>query len=174
MILYFYDIVCCEVDDMAKKNPNQHVLPRKDGWAVKAEGASRATAVLKTKQSAIARAKEIARNHKSKVIVHKGDGRIQDAVRPQTSASPAYIAEHQLSSERALHVLPHKDGWAVQSEGASRPDKVFSSKYLAVQEAHRRAHKLDATMIVHRKDGSFKHIDHPPHYMGPMSTMMRL
>ena len=39
--------------------PNQHVVPRGSGWAVKGEGNSRATAITSTKQEAIDKARNI-------------------------------------------------------------------------------------------------------------------
>lgn len=61
---------------MAKKN--QHVVPLGNGWAVKSEGAERAT-VITTKQSdAISVARDIARNNNSELIVHGRDGKIRE------------------------------------------------------------------------------------------------
>lgn len=52
-----------------------HVVPSKDGWAVKKEGAVRASVVTTTK----ARAVKAANNIKSaaRIVVHKKDGTIQ-------------------------------------------------------------------------------------------------
>ena len=41
---------------------NQHVVPHTDGWAVRGEGAERASAVYDTKAEATATARGIARN----------------------------------------------------------------------------------------------------------------
>lgn len=61
---------------MSKKN--QHVVPLGNGWAVKSAGAERAT-VITTKQSdAISRARDIARNNHSELIVHGRDGKIRE------------------------------------------------------------------------------------------------
>lgn len=57
---------------------NQHVTPRPDGnWQVKAEKALRATAVTKTQGEAIRIARDIARNQKSEIFIHRPDGRIR-------------------------------------------------------------------------------------------------
>lgn len=57
---------------------NQHVTPRPDGnWQVKAEKALRATAVTKTQGEAIHIARDIARNQKSEIFIHRPDGRIR-------------------------------------------------------------------------------------------------
>lgn len=52
-----------------------HVVPSKNGWAVKKEGTKRATVVKSTKKGAL----KAANNIKSaeRVVVHKKDGTIQ-------------------------------------------------------------------------------------------------
>lgn len=57
---------------------NQHVVKRDDGWAVLGEGNIRDTSVHPTQSSAIERAREIARNHQSEVVIHGLDGKIRD------------------------------------------------------------------------------------------------
>ena len=61
---------------MARKR-NQYVVPRKDGWAVKAEGSPKATKVFDTQQEAIAWGREVARNHQSELLIQGRDGRIR-------------------------------------------------------------------------------------------------
>ncbi len=56
--------------------PNQHVVPRGNGWAVKGEGNSRATAITNTKQEAIDRAREISRNQGTELVIHNRNGQI--------------------------------------------------------------------------------------------------
>lgn len=60
------------------KTNNQHVVPHEDGWAVKGEGNERYTAVYKYQDDAIDRAKDIAKNYGSDVIIHRKDGTIRD------------------------------------------------------------------------------------------------
>ena len=57
---------------------NQHVVPRKDGWAVKSEGASKASSIEKTQVKAIKEAVKIAKHQKSEVVIHGRDGKIRD------------------------------------------------------------------------------------------------
>ena len=57
---------------------NQHVVPHDDGWAVKGAGNERYTAVYRTQSEAIERAREIAINYGSDVIIHRSDGSIRD------------------------------------------------------------------------------------------------
>ena len=61
---------------MTKKN--QHVVPHKDGWAVKGAGNSKATAIHPTQQSAITQARDIARNQGSEMLIHGANGRIRE------------------------------------------------------------------------------------------------
>lgn len=59
-------------------NKNQHVVPLGNGWAVKKEGAERAT-IITTKQSdAISVARDIARKNSSELIIHGRDGKIRE------------------------------------------------------------------------------------------------
>ena len=61
---------------MAEKN--QHVVRRGDEWAVRGEGNKRDTSHHDTQAEAIERAREIARNQQSEVVIHGRDGRIRD------------------------------------------------------------------------------------------------
>jgi hypothetical protein len=56
------------------------VVPYEEGWAVRGEGNERVTATYKYQSDAIDRAKSIARNYKSDVIIHREDGTIRDRV----------------------------------------------------------------------------------------------
>lgn len=62
---------------MAKKDI--HVVPHKDGWATKKEGAQRAGAVVDTQKVAIERAREQAKREKVEVVIHRKDGSIRDS-----------------------------------------------------------------------------------------------
>ena len=62
------------------KTNNQHVVPHDEGWAVKGEGNERYTAVYKYQDDAIDRAKRIAKNYGSDVIIHRTDGTIRDRI----------------------------------------------------------------------------------------------
>ena len=57
---------------------NQHVTKRADGkWQVKGAGNSRATCVTTRQEEARQRARSIAINQKSEVVVHGCDGKIR-------------------------------------------------------------------------------------------------
>ncbi len=54
-----------------------HVVPTKDGWAVRREGAERAANLYQTKRAAVDRATTLAKNSSSRLIIHKQDGTIE-------------------------------------------------------------------------------------------------
>lgn len=60
------------------KGKNQHVTPKGDNWQVKGAGNGKATAVVPTQKEAIEKAKEIAQNQKSEVVIHGKNGQIRD------------------------------------------------------------------------------------------------
>lgn len=57
---------------------NQHVVPKNNKWAVLGEGNAKATAVYSTQQEAIQRAKEIAQNQQSELLIHGANGQIRE------------------------------------------------------------------------------------------------
>lgn len=57
---------------------NQHVVPHDEGWAVKPAGGQRASSVHSTQQEAIDRARDIARNQESELLIHGRNGRIRE------------------------------------------------------------------------------------------------
>ena len=59
---------------------HQHVVPYKDGWAVRREGNKRITSKHRKQSTAIRRAKSIARKRKADVIIHREDGTIRDRI----------------------------------------------------------------------------------------------
>lgn len=63
-----------EVSEMGK---NQHVVPHEDGWAVQGEGNDRASSVHDTQAEAIDRARGIARNQESELLIHGRNGQIR-------------------------------------------------------------------------------------------------
>lgn len=63
-------------DKTMKKN--QHIVPNGDKWAVKGAGNGKATKIVDTQREAIERAREIAINQQSEVVIHRPDGRIRD------------------------------------------------------------------------------------------------
>lgn len=62
---------------MSKKS-GQFVVPHQDGWAVRAENASKVTKVFGTKDDAIKRGVETAKKQQVELTILKKDGTIQD------------------------------------------------------------------------------------------------
>jgi Uncharacterized protein conserved in bacteria (DUF2188) len=57
---------------------NQHVVPHPQGWAVKSEGASKASSVHRTQKEAISQGRGVAHNQSSELFIHGRDGRIRE------------------------------------------------------------------------------------------------
>ncbi len=60
------------------KNKNQHVVPAGDKWGVRGAGNSRLTSTHDTQSAATSRAREIAINQSSEVVIHRPNGQIRD------------------------------------------------------------------------------------------------
>lgn len=58
----------------------QHVVPHEDGWAVRGAGNTRVTDTFRKQSTAIRRAKQIAKNYNSAVVIHREDGTIRDRI----------------------------------------------------------------------------------------------
>jgi hypothetical protein len=61
---------------MPKKN--QHVVPAEGGWGVRGAGNQKLTSFHDTQAAAIERAREIAINQNSEMIIHRPNGQIRD------------------------------------------------------------------------------------------------
>lgn len=57
---------------------NQHVVPKAGKWQVIGEGNEKATATFDTQAEAIEKAREIAINQESEVVIHGKDGKIRE------------------------------------------------------------------------------------------------
>lgn len=85
---FWIDLLKKIIKSIAKKNGirtsppthNHHVVPYEDGWAVRGEGNQRITASYNYQDDAIDRAREIAKNYGSTVIIHRADGTIRDRI----------------------------------------------------------------------------------------------
>ena len=67
-------------DSATPRTWHQHVVPYKDGWAVRREGNKRITSKHRKQSTAINKAKSIAKKRKSDVIIHREDGTIRDRI----------------------------------------------------------------------------------------------
>ncbi|GHC60486.1 DUF2188 domain-containing protein [Ulvibacter litoralis] len=63
-----------------KRTWHQHVVPYEDDWAVRREGNKRITSKHRRQDTAIKKAKQLARKHKADVIIHRQDGTIRDRI----------------------------------------------------------------------------------------------
>lgn len=61
---------------MAKKS--NHVVPSSSGWAVKKSGSERASKTFGTKEKAINYGRELSKNEKTELYIHKRNGMIQN------------------------------------------------------------------------------------------------
>lgn len=57
---------------------NQHVVPHEGGWAVRGANNERVTSVHGTQAEAISRAREIAQNQQSEMLIHGRNGQIRE------------------------------------------------------------------------------------------------
>lgn len=62
---------------MAKKD--YHVVPQGEGWALKREGAQRASSLHPTQADAIAAGKELAKQQQTELVIHRPNGQIRDS-----------------------------------------------------------------------------------------------
>lgn len=63
-----------------KRTWHQHVVPYKEGWAVRREGNKRITSKHRYQDTAVRKAKRIARKYKADVIIHRKEGGIRDRI----------------------------------------------------------------------------------------------
>ena len=63
-----------------KRTWHQHVVPYDNGWAVRREGNKRITSKHRYQDTAIRKAKSIARKRKADVIIHRKDGGIRERI----------------------------------------------------------------------------------------------
>lgn len=59
---------------------HQHVVPYEGNWAVRREGNKRITSKHRLQETAINKAKRLARKYKADVIIHREDGSIRDRI----------------------------------------------------------------------------------------------
>jgi len=60
---------------------------------------------------------------------------------------------------RNLHVLPRADGWAVVTEGNSKPSSLFDTQAEAVEAARKLAKARAGQLIVHGRTGRIRERD---------------
>ncbi len=83
---FWLDLLSQLVDVFFKSSRNkartwhQHVVPYEDRWAVRREGNKRITSKHNYQDTAIRKAKRLAKKHKADVIIHRKDGTIRDRI----------------------------------------------------------------------------------------------
>lgn len=63
-----------------KRTWHQHVVPHEKGWAVRREGNKSITSKHRYQDTAIRKAKRIAKKYKADVIIHRKEGGIRDRI----------------------------------------------------------------------------------------------
>ena len=61
---------------MSKRD--QHIVPHKEGWAVRGAGSQRASSIHRTQEQAIDAGQNVARNQGTELYIHGRDGRIRE------------------------------------------------------------------------------------------------
>lgn len=69
-------------------NANIHVAPSNDGWIVIREGSTHVISSGKSKEKAVATARQIARNTESEVVIHRKDGSIREHRKYSNGTNP--------------------------------------------------------------------------------------
>ena len=59
-------------------NKNQHIVPHGNEWAVKGAGNQKATSAHSTQSEAIKKARGIAQNQQSEMLIHGKNGQIRE------------------------------------------------------------------------------------------------
>lgn len=80
---------------MAKKD--YRVVPQGEGWAVKLEGAERASSLHETQRDAIQGGKRLAQANKTEVVIHRSNGQIRDSDSYGNDPVPPKDMKHCLS-----------------------------------------------------------------------------
>lgn len=62
---------------MTKKD--YHVVPKGEGWALRREGGQRASSLHTTQGDAIAAGKQLAKQEKTELVIHRPNGQIRDS-----------------------------------------------------------------------------------------------
>ena len=62
-------------------------------------------------------------------------------------------------SKKDVHVVPHKDGWATKTEGASRAGGVYDTKAEAYDAGRQQAINNRSELVTHNKDGKISGSD---------------
>lgn len=64
---------------------------------------------------------------------------------------------------KAVHVVPHKKGWAAKREGASRASVATSTQRDAIDAGRRTAQREGVELVIHGRDGRIRDKDSHGH-----------
>jgi len=73
---------------------------------------------------------------------------MQERIKEKLMAKPP-----NKNTPKPVHVTPHKDGWQVKKEGASKASKVTDTKKEAEIEATKIGKKEGSEVVIHGKNG---------------------
>ncbi len=77
---------------MAKRD--YHIVPQGEGWAVRREGAERASSLHETQAAAIAAGQNLARTNHTELVIHRPNGQIRDSDSYGRDPLPPRDAKH--------------------------------------------------------------------------------
>lgn len=72
---------------------SHHIVPHKDGWAIKRSGSERSSHVYGTQEEAIDNGRGISRNQGTELVIHDSKGRIRE--RDSHGSTPARPADKE-------------------------------------------------------------------------------
>lgn len=58
---------------------DQHVVPHKDGWAVRGAGSQRASSVHRTQEQAVDAGRSVTQNQGTELVIHGRNGQIRES-----------------------------------------------------------------------------------------------
>ena len=123
------------------------VTPHEEGWAVTKEGATRASAVEDTKETAVDTAREYAKKQMpSQVIVHKKDGSVHKQFTYPADDAPNNGAGTTKAPKVSVPALPEIDKDALVQELKVRGDQLVDQVRTLVEEGN-------ARRVIIKKDG---------------------
>jgi hypothetical protein len=133
---------------MSEVEGHEHILPTREGWAVRAAGSEGASKIFQTRAEAVQYAKEIAAQHNVCIVVHDEEGKFEDF--------------HCKPEVKNQFVIKKKQGWAVAVEGGTEVEKIFNRKGEAMAYAYDFATKHNVCMLILDEEGNFQSKTCPP------------
>lgn len=59
-------------------------------------------------------------------------------------------------AKKDIHVVPHKDGWAAEREGSSRPFTVEPTQAKAIDAGRDAAKRDEVELVIHNRQGEIR------------------